>query len=201
MYVTTGAGTTYSATGSGLPVFRNSWRSLQKTGAVTNLGGLEEALRSRKHYTVSAAASWWTGAVHKISKVLVLYRHCCTWKDCWCRCHSGHWSLSILHNGSGLYLNYVLHDLQTVERRWTSPQPAPVEPARPAQQGHRPPCGCTATVETGLQHGQDHGHLSLHKRRHVNNLDQYLQLWNLPRGSAAQSGPWKPASAQRQGCQ
>ena len=42
-----------------------------KTGAVTNMGGREEALRSRKHSTVSAGVSWWTGAVPKISKVLV----------------------------------------------------------------------------------------------------------------------------------
>ena len=30
----------------------------------------------------------------------------------------------------------------------SSQRPAPVEPVRPTQQGHRPPCGCTATVES-----------------------------------------------------
>ena len=38
---------------------------------MTNLGAREEALRSRIHSTISVAASWWTDAVPKISKVLV----------------------------------------------------------------------------------------------------------------------------------
>ena len=61
-YVNTGADSTYSTTGSGLPVFHNVWRSLQN-GCRDEHVGQEEALRSRKHSTVSAGASWWTGTV------------------------------------------------------------------------------------------------------------------------------------------
>ena len=53
--------------GPGCPYSTTAGRP-SKTGAVTNLGGMEDALRSRKHSTVSAAASWWTNAMPKISR-------------------------------------------------------------------------------------------------------------------------------------
>ena len=43
------------------------------------------------------------------------------------------------------------------------------------------PKTCNCGISTGLLHSQDHGRLSLHNSRHVNNLDQDLQLWNLHR--------------------
>ena len=52
----------------------------------------------------------------------------------------------------------------------------------PAQQGHRSPCQCTATEEFLWFPEQDHGNLSLHHDRDVNDLVQIcdeLQLRNL----------------------
>ena len=98
--------------------------------------------------------------------------HCYSWEDCWCRCISGHWGRIALHNESKLYLcsprsaNRGTSKVFSTTRacrsntacttgkptaltmccQLSSPRPAPVKPARPTQQGHRPPCGCTATV-------------------------------------------------------
>ena len=92
-----GAGCPHSTTAGGA----------SKTSAGTNMGGREEALRSRKPSTVSAGVSWWTGAVPKISKVFVPW---IVWvaigtvavgKNNCCRCHSGHWS-RINNKGAGV---------------------------------------------------------------------------------------------------
>ena len=144
VYVTTGAGSTHSTTGSGFPVFHNRWRSLQdgcrdEHGWQGRGSPISKTLHSFRRCLLvdrcSAQNFKGLGAVDHLGGD----RHCYSWEDCWCRCHSGHWSRIVLHNGSKLYLDDVLHELQTVERRRSSPQLAPVDPTRPARQGNRPP--------------------------------------------------------------
>ena len=61
-------------------------------------------------------------------------------------------NVDCLFHNLRLWIQHDLHDREidhlTMCCQLSSPRPAPVEPARPAQQGHRPLCGCTATVES-----------------------------------------------------
>ena len=62
------------------------------------------------------------------------------------------WNTDCLFHNLRLWIQHGLHDRKsttlTMCCQLSSPRPAPVEPARPAQKGHQPPCGCTATVES-----------------------------------------------------
>ena len=91
--MTTGAGSTYSATGIGMPGFHYSWRRCRDEHV-----GLEEALRSRKTLhsfrrclladRCSAQKLKGLGAVDHLGGD----RHCCCWENCWRHCHIGRWS-------------------------------------------------------------------------------------------------------------
>ena len=77
----------------------------------------------------------------------------------------------------------------------SSPRPAPVQPAGPTQQGHRPPCGCTATVESSTRR-LDLGDQPL---RHDKDADEFvveLQLQNL-KMSSAQTRTWATVESPR----
>ena len=72
-YVTASAGATYSTTGVGY-TYSTTTGGATKTGAVTNMGGADSAGRGAPistTSTISACATWWTGAVPEISKVFV----------------------------------------------------------------------------------------------------------------------------------
>ena len=123
--MTTGARVSYSTTGAGCTCSTAKARD-SKTGAVTNKGGADSAGRGAAISTTST-----------ISVPPGEQAQCPNSQVSECPGPSG-------SQGSQRFSRRSA----TVGSRLSTPRPAPVEPARPAQQGQRPPSGCTCMTCT-----------------------------------------------------